>query len=89
MPAECAIVGSGNVEESLQAPLPLTTLRHPMQQIGSAAMEKLVKQIEGKKVKNRTTLRMSLIVRESCGAKDRTRYEAAILDGLAPKGSRG
>jgi len=56
--------------------------------MATLAMEKLVKQIQGKKVKGRTSVKMSLIVRESCGAKDKTRNEAAILDGLSVRPSR-
>ena len=89
VPAEVAIVGSGNEERALQAPLLLTTLGYPVQQMAALAMEKLVKQIQGKKVKGRTTVKMSLIVRESCGAKDKTRNEAAILDGMSARPGRG
>ncbi len=69
VPDDVAIVGFDDIERDLYAPVPLTTVHQPTNEIGIRAFDMLLAQINGEKTKFRTILSPKLIVRESCGAR--------------------
>lgn len=69
VPDDIAVVGYDDVELASFASVPLTTIRQPVKQIGSQAVEIIDNRINGIDVINRTIFQPELIVRNSCGAK--------------------
>lgn len=67
IPGDVAIVGFDGIERGEYAPVPLTTIRQPVDAIGAKAVEHLLARIEGRSIPVRTILHPQLIVRESCG----------------------
>jgi DNA-binding LacI/PurR family transcriptional regulator len=65
IPGEMGIVGFDDIERSRYAPVPLTTVRQPTQDIGQKAMELLLARIAGRSVEHRTILDTELIIRAS------------------------
>lgn len=68
VPEDVAIVGFDGIERGQYAPVPLTTVQQPFDQIGEQAVENLTKRIEGQPAKAKMILEPKLIIRESCGA---------------------
>ncbi len=68
VPEDVAIVGFDDIEQSQYAEVPLTTVHQHIEKIGSLAIDKLIKIIEGKKPEIRTILKPELIIRKSSGA---------------------
>jgi DNA-binding LacI/PurR family transcriptional regulator len=68
IPDDVALVGFDDIERAQYAPVPLTTVRQPTEQIGKTAIEILINRIEGKPASLRTILEPCLIERDSCGA---------------------
>jgi len=66
---DVAIVGFDDIKRGVVAPVPLTTIHQPTKEIGEKAFDILLKQINGLPFKSRVTLKPSLVIRESCGAK--------------------
>jgi DNA-binding LacI/PurR family transcriptional regulator len=52
----------------MTAPVPLTTVHQPTDEIGNLAVMTLIDKINGHPVKVRQILKPSMIIRESCGA---------------------
>ncbi|WP_343247308.1 LacI family DNA-binding transcriptional regulator [Diplocloster hominis] len=74
VPKDCAVVGFDDIEMSSVMEPALTTIRQPKYQMGQTAMGILLDLIHGRPVKNpKVIMDYELVVRESCGAKDRTR----------------
>ncbi|HUX60025.1 MAG TPA: GntR family transcriptional regulator [Ignavibacteriaceae bacterium] len=71
IPDEVAIVGFDDLEMARYASIPLTTVNQSAEKIGRRAVEIIEKRINGNDIGNRTILKPSLIIRESCGAKKR------------------
>lgn len=71
IPDDLAIVGFDGIEAASIASVPLTTIAQPVEKIGTFAVDILQKRIEGIDVGNRTILKPTLIIRESCGAKSK------------------
>lgn len=69
VPRDLAIVGFDDIEQVKLAPVPLTTIRQPVEEIGERAVGALVAQIDGRTEASRILLNPSLVVRESCGSK--------------------
>lgn len=67
IPDDVALVGFDGIERGQFAPVPLTTIQQPFDQIGAMAVENLIKRIEGQPVNTKTVLLPTLIVRKSCG----------------------
>lgn len=67
IPQDVALVGFDDIERSSYAPVALTTIRQPTEQIGTLAVDKLLALIDHREPENRTILEPELIVRESCG----------------------
>lgn len=68
VPDDVAIVGYDDVELASFASVPLTTIRQPVQKIGSNAVDIVNKRILGLDAINRTIFTPELVIRESCGA---------------------
>lgn len=68
VPDDVAIVGSGDSDVSAFVTPALTTLSAPTRGIARAAMELMVKLLEGREVAYQIVLVSNLIVRESCGS---------------------
>ncbi|MGB2867887.1 MAG: GntR family transcriptional regulator, partial [Bacteroidota bacterium] len=76
IPNDVAIVGFDNIRRGRTAPVPLTTIHQPLEEIGAIAADIVLKKINGEKVEARRILDPSLIVRDSCGAKLRNMASA-------------
>lgn len=69
VPGDVALVGFDDMPIAAALSPPLTTMRQPIRQLGSAAAEALINLLEGKlSTPYRALLPTELIVRESCGA---------------------
>jgi len=73
IPQDVAIVGFDNIKRGVVAPVPLTTIQQPANEVGRLAIEMILKKIKGELVKNRNILKPTLVIRDSCGAKIRSR----------------
>ncbi|MDP1676597.1 MAG: GntR family transcriptional regulator [Bacteroidota bacterium] len=71
IPESVAIVGYDDVHISRYTSVPLTTIHQPIDTIGRLAVEIIQKRIEKVDIGNRTILKPTLIIRESCGANKR------------------
>lgn len=69
IPDDIAIVGFDDITLSQYSSVPLTTIHQPSDKIGRMAVDIIQKRIDGSGVGNRTILKPTLIVRDSCGAK--------------------
>lgn len=66
VPADLSIVGFGGVPEACTAPVPLTTVRQPLQEMGIEAARMLLERIGGAEPAGpHVTLPVELVVRES------------------------
>lgn len=68
IPGDVALVGFDGIERGAYAPVPLTTIRQPVEEIGAAAVTMLVRRMGGGSPPIRSIVPASLIVRGSCGA---------------------
>lgn len=73
VPEDVAIVGFDDIEQSAYANVPLTTVHQPVEQIGAAAINKLIAIINNENPPYRTILKPELVIRKSCGAKLKTK----------------
>lgn len=71
VPEDVAVVGFDDAAVARFASVPLTTIHQPVDRIGRLAVEVIQKRIEKHDVGNRTVLKPSLIIRDSCGATKR------------------
>jgi DNA-binding LacI/PurR family transcriptional regulator len=70
VPADVAIAGNNEVAFARFAPIPLTTMAHPVAAIGQVAVERLIERIEGRAGRvRRVFLQPELRVRRSCGCE--------------------
>ena len=69
IPNDIAVIGYDDSMMSGYAVVPLTTVHQPVENIGKLVVEVIQKRIDNIGVGNRTILKPSLIIRESCGAK--------------------
>jgi LacI family transcriptional regulator len=76
VPGDVAVVGFDGIERGEYAPVPITTVRQPVQAIGEHAVAVVKARIEGRPADVRTVLPGELIVRTSCGAQVRSRSAA-------------
>jgi DNA-binding LacI/PurR family transcriptional regulator len=73
VPGDVAVVGYDDVAVARYAAVPLTTIHQPVDHIGRLAVEIIQKRIDKSDIGNRTVLKPSLIVRDSCGARKRAK----------------
>ncbi len=69
VPEDVALVGFDDIRRGITAPVPLTTVHQPTDEIGQLAIETLIEKINGQSVKIRQILKPSLVIRESCGSQ--------------------
>ncbi|HEX9007057.1 MAG TPA: substrate-binding domain-containing protein, partial [Bacteroidota bacterium] len=84
VPEDVAVVGFDDSPVARFAPVPLTTVHQPVDQIAHRAVDILQKRIQRGDVGNRTILKPVLLIRDSCGAKRRGQ---ALASGGSQKGS--
>ncbi len=65
IPEDIAVVGFDNIDASGTAPIPLTTVHQPTEQIGSLAVKVLADQQKGEVAQKRYILKPELVIRES------------------------
>ena len=75
VPENVAIVGFDDIASGITAPVPLTTVHQPTDEIGRLAVMTLIEKINGQPVKVRQILKPLLIVRKSCGARLQSKSE--------------
>jgi DNA-binding LacI/PurR family transcriptional regulator len=75
VPQDIAMVGFDNIKRGVVAPVPLTTVHQPVNEIGRLAIDMILKKIRGDLVKHRVILKPTLVIRESCGAQRRKTYK--------------
>jgi LacI family transcriptional regulator len=68
VPDDLSVIGFDNVPESALAPVPLTTIKQPLQQMGAEALRLLVDLIDGVKRDPHVRLPTELVERSSCRA---------------------
>ena len=79
IPRDVGLVGIDDVAFAHLLPVPLTTLRQPMRQIGEAAMAAMLGRVAQRDLPTRDILlRCELVVRQSCRS-ERTGAAAAVL----------
>ena len=78
IPDDVAIIGFDDIQVARFSSVPLTTVHQPADKIGRMAVDIIQKRIDGSDIGNRTILKPTLIVRESCGAKKRSQYSTAV-----------
>jgi len=71
VPEDVALVGFDDIKRGVTAPVPLTTIHQPTDEIGELAVKTLLNLIENKPIQLRHILKPTLVVRDSCGAKQR------------------
>lgn len=67
VPDEVMIAGFDDIEESNFSAPPLTTVRQPFSEMGSKAVECLIRLIEGKEIPAKIIVPAKVVVRQSCG----------------------
>jgi DNA-binding LacI/PurR family transcriptional regulator len=78
VPDDIAIVGLDDIELAARARVPLTTVRQPVQQIGSLAVDTILARMRGEHPQVRRILEPKLIVRLSCGASPAPALQEAV-----------
>lgn len=69
VPDDVGIIGFDDIQVSKHASTPLSTIRQNHDKIGASAVEIIQKRIDRIDIGNRTILKPTLIIRDSCGAK--------------------
>jgi LacI family transcriptional regulator len=85
IPDDVAVVGFDDIFLAAQVYPPLTTIRVPAYGLGWTAAEVLISLIEGDEEVSSVTLETELVIRDSCGAKQRARIQPELL--AQPKAS--
>ncbi|MBN1584213.1 MAG: substrate-binding domain-containing protein [Anaerolineae bacterium] len=70
VPYEIALTGFDDTHMSRLAMPSLTTVRQPMLELGSQAVNMLLAQIAGEQIPNQVLLPTELVIRQSCGCPD-------------------
>ncbi len=86
VPGDVGIIGFDDIEMAKHASTPLTTIRQECNKIGSLAVDIIQKRIDRIDIGNRTILKPTLVVRDSCGASNKGEIEhIAANSSTAPK----
>jgi DNA-binding LacI/PurR family transcriptional regulator/GAF domain-containing protein len=70
VPDDVALAGFDDTREAAASRPSLTTVRQPIQQLGRASLEVLLKLLAGEQVPEQTMLPTRLVVRRSCGCSE-------------------
>jgi LacI family transcriptional regulator len=66
VPEQLSVIGFDDLPDGADAPVPLTTIRQPVRELGRAAARLLIATLDGEMPEN-VTLPVSLVVRGSTG----------------------
>jgi len=77
VPEDIAIAGFDGIALGASSPVPLTTVRQPVERIGALAVDTVIAQSRGEQTTLRHLLEPELIVRASCGASSSLRTPVA------------
>ena len=84
IPDDIKIVGFDDVKYASLLPVPLTTLRQPCQDIGTAAMKAMLERLEQPLMAPRTiSLACEIVKRRSCGAAVHSDINRSSIDGTS------
>lgn len=78
IPDDIAIVGFDDIQIARYSSVPLTTVHQSADIIGRTAVDIIQKRIDGSDIGNRTILKPTLVVRDSCGAKRRAAVNPSL-----------
>ncbi|MBN1219152.1 MAG: substrate-binding domain-containing protein [Anaerolineae bacterium] len=78
VPEDIALGGFDDTREAIASRPALTTVRQPIQELGRASIEMLLKLLAGEQVPEQTMLPTRLVVRQSCGCFDPVIARAAV-----------
>ncbi len=73
VPEDIAIVGFDGIALGARSPIPLTTVRQPVERIGALAVDNVIAQARGEQPTLRQLFEPELIVRASCGTAPASR----------------
>ncbi len=80
IPEDIAIVGCDDIAAASQISPKLTTIRIPIKQMGTMAVNNLIAAIDDKDhIPQMTTLPVKLIIRGSCGSKEKTNEKLHLI----------
>jgi DNA-binding LacI/PurR family transcriptional regulator len=79
VPEDLAVVGYDGIAMGAQSPVPLTTVRQPVERIGQQAVNAVLAQLAGEKWAFPDVLPPELVVRVSSGAPPRLRTSEVML----------
>lgn len=71
VPDDVALVGLDDIELAARARVPLTTIRQPVAEIGARALDTILARQRGERPPIRQLFAPELVVRDSCGARQR------------------
>lgn len=80
VPDQVAVTGFDDREESASVIPPLSTVRHPMHQVGRQAAEMLLDLLAGKRVPERVVFPTEMVVRQSCGCLSQIAQQATLAE---------
>jgi sigma-B regulation protein RsbU (phosphoserine phosphatase) len=83
VPNDVAVIGFDDVDLARYLDPPLTTVRQPLRELGRAALDLLIRQLEPGAPPERTVLSSELVIRESCGCLS-YRQESARVSNAPP-----
>ena len=71
VPEDVAVVGNGDLNVAAYLTPALTTLAIPYEEVATAAMDLMMEQLQGQDTARQVTFKSRLVVRESCGSKQK------------------
>jgi LacI family transcriptional regulator len=90
IPEDVALIGFHDIPTARYTTPALTTIGHPLIELGEMAAESLFTLIAGGEIAERDrTVPVSLVIRESCGAKERPHHPPGESTGLPTFGPMG
>ena len=78
VPEDVALVGLDDIELAGRARVRLTTVRQPVNRIGSLAVDTLLARLRGERTETRKILEPELVIRDSSGAYTTPEYDEAL-----------
>jgi len=84
VPDDVALVGFDDIKRGVIAPVPLTTIHQPTEEIGVLAVNSLIRMINNQPVPIRQILNPWLIVRDSCGVRRKATQPSVVSEEKSP-----
>jgi len=88
VPDDIAVVGFDGIPLSASSPVPLTTVRQPVEQIGALAVDAVLAQVRGEPWRLPNLVVPTLVIRKSCGAPAAMRTRDPALAKAPPPAGR-